>query len=70
LAKIFALAALAAMSLGIGIAITQLEVSGNCRIDYRLASIGPRVPVTVQAGSSDVRSTQPAIDYNTLGNSG
>jgi hypothetical protein len=28
------------------------------------------LPVTVQAGSLDVRSTQPAIDYGTLGNSG
>ncbi len=68
--KTFALAVVAALSLGIGGAMAQSEVPGNAGVDYWAGKARTEVPVAVQAGSSDISPAHPVINYTTLANPG
>ena len=82
--KTLALAALAALSLGIGSAMAQSEVPGGATIDYWGAKVvathQASAPISkkVQAGSSDIGTAKSGIghflpfngDYGDLANPG
>ena len=67
--KTLALAALAALSLGIGSAMAQSEVPGGATIDYwgakAIATRQAQAPVSnkVQAGSSDMDTMRSGIGH-------